>query len=393
MAVIQGILSVKYALTMDIPQVAVVGGGQLARMMQEAANALGIHLRVLVESPQASAAQVTPDSPVGSPQNPEEMWDLIKDCDVLTFEHEHQNDEILCELGKQISIQPAPEALLLARDKIQMRKKLTELNIPCPRWRQVSSLMEIKEFGDEIGWPIIIKTARGGYDGKGVGVLNRVEDAQTWLDSGADLLVEEKVPFESELAALVARNPSGEIKTWPVVTTVQKEGICSEVIYPAQIPPEAITQAENIAKQIASEIKVTGVMAVEMFAYRQADQTKVVVNELAMRPHNSGHWTIEGSLTSQFEQHLRAVLDLPLGETTPTAPVSVMVNLLGNDTQDPRRHYQQVMQTFPQAKIHYYGKESRPGRKLGHVTVVGADLDAVRQQALAAVEILRNSND
>lgn len=383
----------KYAVNMNVPTVAVVGGGQLARMLQESANALGLNLRVLVESSEASAAQVVPDAPVGSPRNESDVVSLIRGADVLTFEHEHQDDQILKHLEAEIPVRPSPEALLFARDKIQMRKRLSEIGIPCPRWQAVRSIPEVKDFGDRVGWPIIIKTSRGGYDGKGVGMIDSADESKTWFERGYEILVEEKIDFYCEIAALIARRPGGETRCWPVVTTIQEHGICSEVLYPSLISHELQQQAQEYARKIASQLQVTGVMAVEMFVAKSGEGETIFVNELAMRPHNSGHWTIEGCVTSQFEQHLRAVLDLPLGDTNALAPAVVMVNLLGNGDQDPRVNYPQVMVQHPVAKIHYYGKDPRPGRKLGHVTVLGDNLEAVRQEALSAVDILREKHD
>lgn len=370
------------------PVVAVVGGGQLARMMVEPAAALQIRLRALVEAADGATAQVLPDAPVGSPKDLATLRTLVDGADVLTFEHEHIPGEHLRALEADgVSVQPGPEALRYAQDKLQMRERLTELGVPCPRWAQVRDAAEVAAFGNAVGWPIIVKTPTGGYDGKGVRVVraDEVDDLQSWFDGGA-LLAEEKVPFVRELAALVARRPSGEMRTWPVVETIQRDGVCAEVLAPAPgLDPALAARAEEIGRTIAEGLGVTGVLAVEMFATADG----VLVNELAMRPHNSGHVTIDGNVTSQFEQHLRAVLDLPLGETAPTAPWAVMVNLLGSELADPSTAYPALMARYPDAKVHLYGKEVRPGRKLGHVTVVGEDLERCRERAGAAVGILR----
>ena len=370
------------------PVVAVVGGGQLARMMVEPAAALQIRLRALVEAADGATAQVLPDAPVGSPQDLETLRALVDGAEVLTFEHEHvPGDHLRALQAAGVSVQPGPEALRYAQDKLQMRARLGELGVPCPRWAQIGDAAELQAFGDDVGWPVIVKTPTGGYDGKGVRVVgaDEVEDLRSWLDGGP-LLAEEKVPFVRELAALVARRPSGETRTWPVVETIQRDGVCAEVLAPAPgLEPALVVQAEEIARTIAEGLDVTGVLAVELFATADG----VLVNELAMRPHNSGHFSIDGSVTSQFEQHLRAVLDLPLGETTATAPWAVMVNLLGSRLSDPSTAYPQLMARFPEAKVHLYGKQVRPGRKLGHVTVVGEDLESCRARASAAVGILR----
>ncbi len=367
--------------------VAVVGGGQLARMMAEPAAALQIDLRALVEAADGAAAQVLPDAPVGDPKDLDTLRALVDGADVLTFEHEHVPGEHLRALAAEgVSVQPGPDALACAQDKLHMRRRLTELGVPCPRWAQIDSSDDLQAFGDDVGWPVIVKTPVGGYDGKGVRVARGVADVTDWLEDGGPLLAEEKVPFTRELAALVARRPSGQMRSWPVVETIQRDGVCAEVLAPAPgLDPALAAAAEEIGRTVAEGLGVTGVLAVEMFATDDG----VSVNELAMRPHNSGHVSIDGSVTSQFEQHLRAVLDLPLGETAPTAPWAVMVNLLGSALADPRSAYPTVMERYPEAKVHLYGKQVRPGRKLGHVTVVGEDLATCRERASAAVALLR----
>lgn len=370
------------------PVVAVVGGGQLARMMVEPAAALQIRLRALVEAADGATAQVLPDAPVGSPKDLDVLRTLVDGAAVLTFEHEHiPGDHLRALVADGVSVQPGPDALVYAQDKLRMRARLTELGVPCPRWAQVRTAAELAAFGDGVGWPVIVKTPTGGYDGKGVRVVGAddLDDLQHWFDGGP-LLAEEKVPFVRELAALVARRPSGEMRTWPVVETIQRDGICAEVVAPAPgLDPALAAEAEQIARTVAEGLGVTGVLAVEMFATDDG----VLVNELAMRPHNSGHFSIDASVTSQFEQHLRAVLDLPLGDTSSTARWAVMVNLLGSELADPSAAYPELMARFPEAKVHLYGKEVRPGRKLGHVTVVGEDLATCRARASAAVGILR----
>lgn len=371
------------------PVIAVVGGGQLARMMAEPAAALQIRLRALVEAADGAAAQVIPDADVGDPRDLDTLRALVEGADVLTFEHEHvPGDHLRALAAEGVSVQPGADALACAQDKLHMRTRLGELGVPCPRWARVESAAELRAFGDEVGWPVVVKTPTGGYDGKGVRVVSDPSEVDEWL-AGGPLLAEEKVPFERELAALAARTPSGALATWPVVETIQRDGVCAEVLAPAPgLDPALTEQAEGIARTVAEGLGVTGVLAVELFATADG----VTVNELAMRPHNSGHVTIDGHVTSQFEQHLRAVLDLPLGDTSPTAPVAVMVNLLGSALPDPSSAYPELMARFPDAKVHLYGKEVRPGRKLGHVTVVGEDLQRCRDRASAAVAILRGDS-
>lgn len=383
---------------MAAPVVAVVGGGQLARMMAPAATALGLHLRVLVEDAASSAAQVVVDAPVGAAADPVAVEALVAGADALTFEHEHVPGGLLTELvDRGVAVRPGPDALVHAQDKIVMRTRLTGLRVPCPRWAAVGSRDDLAAFLAAGDGTAVVKTARGGYDGKGVRVVRDAGGADDWLAAAADgtgapLLAEERVPFTRELAALVARAPSGEVRTWPVVESVQVDGVCSEVVAPAPgLDPRTAAEAEGIARAVAEGLDVTGVLAVELFEVPDPDggAPRVLVNELAMRPHNSGHWTIDGAVTSQFEQHLRAVLDLPLGSTEARAPWTVMANVLGSSREVLTDGLAEVAALDPGAKVHLYGKGVRPGRKLGHVTVTGDDLDDVRRRAAAAAAVLR----
>ena len=374
---------------LGFPVVGMVGGGQLARMTQPAAVALGVRLRVLAEASDASAAQVVPDAPVGDHRDAAAVTAFAAGCDVLTFDHEHVPTDLLRALeGDGVAVRPGPDALVHAQDKAVMRAKLTALGLPVPRWRLVPDAAGLAEFADEVGLPLVLKTPRGGYDGKGVLVVRDLADAGEWLAraGGSGLLAEELVPFRRELAALVARSPSGQAAAWPVVETVQVDGICREVLAPAPGLPEHLAlAATDVALRVAGEFGVVGVLAVELF---ETPDGRVLVNELAMRPHNSGHWTIDGAVTSQFEQHLRAVLDLPLGDPRAHAPWSVMVNVLGGPYQDLYRSYLHVMARDPGVKVHLYGKAVRPGRKVGHVTVTGDDLEDVRARARHAADFI-----
>lgn len=383
---------------MAAPVVAVVGGGQLARMMVPAATALGIHLRVLVEDPRSSAAQVVVDAPVGAAADPAAVERLVAGASAVTFEHEHVPNGLLTELaGRGVAVRPGPDALVHAQDKIVMRTRLTALGVPCPRWTPLASAADLTAFLAAGDGTAVVKTSRGGYDGKGVRVVRSAAEAAGWLAAAADgtgvtLLAEERVPFTRELAALVARTPSGEVRTWPVVESVQRDGVCAEVIAPApDLDPRTAAEAGRIARLIADGLDVTGVLAVELFevADPAGGAPRLLVNELAMRPHNSGHWTIDGSVTSQFEQHLRAVLDLPLGATAARAPWTVMANVLGSTRETLTDGLAEVAALDPGAKVHLYGKGVRPGRKLGHVTVSGDDLADVRARAVAAAAVLR----
>jgi 5-(carboxyamino)imidazole ribonucleotide synthase len=375
-----------------MPIVGMVGGGQLARMTAQAAIGLGATFRVLAGSPSESAALVTHDVAVGSHLSQPDVAAFAAGCDVLTFDHEHVPGSVLSALESSgVLVRPGSAALLHTQDKLAMRETLTSLGVPCPRYAPVSSMADVEAFGGG-RWPVVLKAVSGGYDGKGVWVCSSAAAAAEVLGHGIALLAEEFVPFRRELAALVALSPSGQGAAYPVVQTVQVDGICREVIAPAPgLDPEVASAASALALRIATELGVVGLLAVELF---ETPSGGLLVNELAMRPHNSGHWTIEGARTSQFEQHLRAVLDLPLGSCSLSPPggFTVMANLLGGTDPDVYDRYIHVMAADPAVKVHYYGKGVRLGRKIGHVTIVGDpgdDVAAVRDRARRAASYLR----
>ncbi|PQP26454.1 5-(carboxyamino)imidazole ribonucleotide synthase [Rhodococcus opacus] len=364
-------------LTAGQPVVTMIGGGQLARMTHQAAIALGQTLRVLSGTADEPAAQVSPDVVLGSHTDLDALRRAAVGSHALTFDHEHVPTEHLDVLvAEGVNVQPPPTALIYAQDKLAMRRKLAELGAPVPAYAEVTWAEDVVKFGAEHGWPVVIKAVRGGYDGRGVWITDDSDEAERivtqQLDKGVSLIVEEKVEMRRELSAMVARSPFGQGATWPVVETVQRHGQCAVVLAPAPALPDSVAEAaEELALRIASELGVVGAMAVELF--ETIDGT-LVVNELAMRPHNSGHWTMDGARTSQFEQHLRAVLDYPLGDTAPLAPITVMANVLGAPTapemsMDERVHH--LFARMPDAKIHLYGKGEREDRKIGHVNIVG----------------------
>ncbi|MBC2643509.1 MULTISPECIES: 5-(carboxyamino)imidazole ribonucleotide synthase [unclassified Rhodococcus (in: high G+C Gram-positive bacteria)] len=364
-------------LTAGQPVVTMIGGGQLARMTHQAAIALGQTLRVLSGTAGEPAAQVSPDVVLGSHTDLEALRRAAVGSHALTFDHEHVPTEHLDVLvAEGVNVQPPPQALIYAQDKLAMRRKLGELGAPVPAFAEVTWAEDVVKFGAEHGWPVVIKAVRGGYDGRGVWITDDSDEAERivtqQLDKGVSLLVEEKVAMRRELSAMVARSPFGQGATWPVVETVQRHGQCAVVLAPAPALPDSVAEAaEELALRIASELGVVGAMAVELF---ETTDGTLVVNELAMRPHNSGHWTMDGARTSQFEQHLRAVLDYPLGDTAPLAPITVMANVLGAPTapemsMDERVHH--LFARMPDAKIHLYGKGEREDRKIGHVNIVG----------------------
>ncbi|HET8959282.1 5-(carboxyamino)imidazole ribonucleotide synthase [Nocardioides sp.] len=369
-------------MTASAPTLAVIGGGQLARMMAQPAIALGLPLRLLAEGEGVSAAQVIPDHYVGDYRDLDTLVKATDGCAVVTFDHEHVPTEHLRALaGSGLAVRPGPEALVHAQDKGVMREAISRLGLPNPRYAAVGSLSEIEDFG----FPCVLKRTRGGYDGKGVWVVRTAAECEAPLASAAasavELLAEELVDFRRELSALVARSPSGQAAAYPVVESTQRDGICHEVVAPAPgLDPDLAGRAQELALRVAGALDVTGILAVELF---ETADGRLLVNELAMRPHNTGHWTQDGAVTSQFENHLRAVMDLPLGSPAARAPWTVMVNILGGAAETGRLYdgFPHALARDPHLRVHLYGKELRPGRKVGHVNAYGADLDDCLERA------------
>ncbi|MCO5217048.1 MAG: 5-(carboxyamino)imidazole ribonucleotide synthase [Thermomicrobiales bacterium] len=369
--------------------VGVVGAGQLARMMAQAAIPLDIRLVLLAADANDGAAQVVRDVIVGSPDDPIKVRELAQASDVITFDHELVDPEFLATLESEgYTVYPSATTMALAQNKRRQRAELSAIGLPVPAFADVDSVEDVIAFGDIHGWPVVLKASRGGYDGRGVWMLDdagaataTVAEAHT---AGLTLLVEERVPLDLELAVLTARRPNGDIAIWEPIETVQRNGMCNELVVPVQTESRIAAEAVSIARRIVEHIEPVGVMAIEFFV----SGGRVLINELAPRPHNSGHWTIEGSQTSQFEQHLRAVLDLPLGDTARMAPVIATENLLGpangTDPTDVLAHALLIHG----AHVHFYGKGARPGRKLGHVTVLGDDRAETRQRASLAIQQL-----
>jgi 5-(carboxyamino)imidazole ribonucleotide synthase len=409
----------RYPGGVTFPVVGMVGGGQLARMTHEAGIPLGIRFKLLSDTPQDSAAQVVSDVVVGDYRDLDTLREFARGCDVITFDHEHVPTEHLRALEADgIPVRPGPDALVHAQDKGVMRAKLDAIGVPCPRHRIVSDPQDVAVFAAEIGgsgamgvppgvqpwgsraegrwpgdgsggFPVVLKTVRGGYDGKGVWVVDSLEGAAEPFRAGVPVLAEEKVDFARELAANVVRSPHGQAVAYPVVESRQVDGVCDTVIAPApDLGEELALQAEQLALRVAKELGVVGHLAVELFETRDG---RILVNELAMRPHNSGHWTQDGAITSQFANHVRAVLDLPLGDPRPRAGWTVMCNVLGGDYPDMYSAYLHCMARDPQLKIHMYGKDVKPGRKVGHVNTYGDDLDDVLERARHAAGYLRGT--
>jgi 5-(carboxyamino)imidazole ribonucleotide synthase len=368
------------------PRVGMVGGGQLARMSAAPAAALGIDFAVLATGEDESAAQVVRRVILGHHDDPQALARLAEAADVMTFDHEHVPPDLLENLLAQgVSVRPGPAALRHAQDKWHMRQALSDLAAPVPAWQRVEGVGDVVQFAQEHDWPVVMKVSRGGYDGRGVWVVDDDNQAaaimqETPLVAEAVWLVEQYLPFEMEISAQVARSPHGQAVAYPVVQTIQVNGMCAEVIAPAPgLTDELATSATELALRLAKELDVVGMLAVELFVV----DGRIVVNELAMRPHNSGHWSIEGAVTSQFENHLRAVMDWPLGDPRAVAKFAVMVNVIGPEHPIPPLHeaFRHVMARDPGLHVHLYGKSIRPRRKLGHVTALGDDLDEVRARA------------
>jgi 5-(carboxyamino)imidazole ribonucleotide synthase len=375
--------------------VGIIGGGQLARMMHAASIGLGLQIRLLAEGPDVSAATVVREVTVGDYTDMDTVRAFAAHCDVITFDHEHVPTGLLRELELSgVAVRPGPAALLHAQDKAIMRDRLSALGAPCPCYRVVADADGLTAFGDEQGWPVVAKTSRGGYDGKGVWRVDSAADAGdpfADLAEGVQIVVEEFVPFVRELSALVVRSPSGQAAAYPISESVQRNGVCVETITPAPgLSDDQSVAAQQLALRIAEELGVVGMLAVELM---EREDGSVVVNELAMRPHNTGHWTIDGSHTSQFENHLRAVVDLPLGDPTVRSPWTVMANVLGGSVPDLPSALLHCFARDRRLRVQLYGKQVRPGRKVGHVTAFGDDLAEVRKRAWHSANYLMGVPD
>jgi 5-(carboxyamino)imidazole ribonucleotide synthase len=365
-------------------------------MAGEAASALGLSMVVLAENANDAAAAGAAEVILGSPLAEADMRSLAGRCEVITFDHEQVDLAILRSLvADGVVIRPGLSTLEMAVDKAHMRAVLHQAGIPVPAHAvlelgdpagdRTGAEHAIARFADEHGWPIVLKVARGGYDGKGVWpAANPAEATAAVAPLTGQLLVEAMVPFEAELAVMVARRPSGDMVTWPATETAQVDGVCREVLVPGRLPPDVVDRACRLGQQVAEIAGAVGVLAVELF-WSGGD---LLVNEIAARPHNSGHWTMEGAVTSQFENHLRAVLDLPLGSAEPQHAQVASVNIFGGaDGDDPLALLPGGL-AVDGAHVHLYGKGARPGRKLGHVTVCGDDAEDVRERAWAAARAL-----
>ena len=369
-----------------------VGAGQLARMTAAAAVGLGIRFRVLAAAADESAAQVCADTVLGDYRSTDDLLAFAAGCDVITFDHEHvpSSSSRRWRLPGTWWLR-ALQSLRYTQDKLAMRERLTDLGVPCPRFGPVASVADVTTFAAQTGWPVVLKAVSGGYDGRGVWVCESPAEAADVLSHGVALLAEEFVPFRRELAILVARSASGHGAAYPVVQSVQRDGICVEVLAPAPQLPED-TAIEAAAARARTRPRPGCHRAAGGGAVRDPERP-LLVNELAMRPHNSGHWTIEGARTSQFEQHLRAVLNLPLGSTMMTAPSAVMANVLGGSDPDLYGKLNHVLAADTALQVQLYGKPVRPGRKVGHVTALGGDPAVLRDRAVRAARYLATGSE
>ena len=371
------------------PVIGIVGAGQLARMTYQAAIALGVGVRVLAERPDESAARVCLLVDIGSPNSRADLEAFAARCDVVTLDHELVDDEALAAIEAAGGIvRPGASALRFAKDKLHQRTEFSRAGLPVPAFAEVTAAADIEAFATTHGWPVVVKAQRGGYDGRGVWVIDSpsaaadlVRDAGT---RGTAIMVEAFVPIERELAVVVARRPGGECVVYPVVETVQRDGICHEVIAPAAIPVAIAEEARAIGLRIAKHTDVVGICATELFLAGG----RLIVNEIATRPHNSGHFSMDACATSQFENHLRAVLDWPLGPTDLLAPHVVMANLLGEDGDSIAPRMPSAVALPGGVHPHLYGKEMRAGRKVGHVNAWGTDAAETRERAVRAAALL-----
>jgi 5-(carboxyamino)imidazole ribonucleotide synthase len=359
-------------------------------MAGEAASALGLSMAVLAERPDDAATAVAAEVVIGSPLVERDLRALAERCAVVTFDHEQVDLDIVAGLvAEGFVLRPGAQTLEFAVDKAHMRTVLDAAGVPMPAYEILDggpdALATVARFATAHEWPVMLKAARGGYDGKGVWpVRDEAEAAEVLAHIDGRVVVEELLPLEAELAVLVARRPSGASVAWPAVETAQVGGVCREVLVPGRLDREVGEAASALGQKVAEIVEAVGVMAVELFWSRG----RLLVNEVATRPHNSGHWTIEGAVTSQFENHVRAVLDLPLGSTSPQHAQVASVNVFGGPAgEDPVRLLARGL-AVEGAHVHLYGKKPRAGRKLGHVTVCGDDAELVRARAWSVARAL-----
>lgn len=352
-----------------LDRVGVVGAGQLALMMGEAARSVGVHVTVLAGAEDDPAGATCDAVMQGAPGDEAALRKLARDVDVITFDHELVDLAMLEGLETDgVLLRPSSAALRFAVDKAHQRQSFANAHVPVPRFVVVDSSHDdrLLDFLDDLAADPVLKTARGGYDGRGVAFPSSREETLALIAAmsrSGKVVVEERLTLLGEAAQIVARGLDGSLALYPAVTTVQREAMCVEVRFPSDLTEEEVATAGELSTRVANLVPNVGVMAIEYFVTAEG----LLVNEVALRPHNTGHWTIEGAATSQFAQHLRAVSGRPLGDVRATAVAAVMVNVVGADRPGSIEAARLVDGTF----VHDYGKSWRPGRKLGHVTALG----------------------
>lgn len=376
----------------------ILGGGQLGRMTLQAASRLGIDVVIAELAPEAPASRLTSTTVLFDPArggwaDPQAQAELARQTRTVTLESEFVDARALAQLeGHGVQVWPSPACVGVVQDKFLQKTALARAELPVPRFRRIDRPADLIAAGAELGWPLMLKARRDGYDGRGNRLVRGVDDAETtsrqlgWPDS--ELLVEEVIPFARELAAMVVRGRDGALLSYPVVESRQDPSlhICREVLAPAPVEAAIAARAAAIARAAVEAVDGVGAFGVELFLL---DDGQLLINELAPRPHNSGHYSIDACWSSQFENHVRAVLGLPLGDPGLQAPAAAMVNVLGTHTRPIADADLAHALAVPRAFVHLYGKlQNRPGRKMGHVTALGSSVDEALDRARVAVSAL-----
>lgn len=361
------------AASSDIPKVAILGGGQLALMMDQEAERVPASCTIVC-APGDESCRDRPNAIVVEAFVTDRIRTAAQGCDVLTFDHEVISNDVLVALDQAIRIAPSPAQMLFSHKDAQ-RQAFRAALLPVPNHAVVASMGELNDWLDSNPSPWLLKAAFGGYDGRGVLITTDRGEARAFVDGNGVVVAEELLDLTAEAAVLVARNANGDLRTWPVFDTIQTDGMCASVTYPSKLPERVQQRMTKLAIDVAEFVQSQGVLAIEFFVVGE----RVLINELAPRPHNSGHLTIEGSDTSQFVNHLRGVVGMPLGDTAMRYPAVVMVNLVGRESANEPQ--QDCVEHLDGAAVHLYGKTSRPKRKLGHITAWGDDLADVERRA------------
>lgn len=372
-------------------RIGIFGGGQLAQMLTQAAISLGVETAIFERFADSPAARLTRHEVVGPWEDPGTLARCADVCDLVTLENEFVDAAILAQLETRgLPVYPGSATVGVVQDKLRQKERMAAAGLPVPAFRGVDSPAAVLDAAATLGWPLVLKARRNGYDGYGNATLRGADEvAPAWqrlTRGGSPLLVEAWVPFARELAVMVVRARDGAVRNYPVVETVQQNHICHLVRAPADLAPQVAAMAESLATRAVMAVDGVGIFGVELFELADG---QLCYNELAPRPHNSGHYSIEGCVTSQFENHLRAVLGWPLGATTLRAPAAVMVNLLGRGSGPVAPDAARGALAVPGAHVHLYGKrESRPGRKMGHVTALGGTVAVAEATARRAAELV-----